>query len=258
MIKIDNNKILPDIKKFLNIYKNRPIKNNHNGMKINHMFALYYLLKKIKPKYIIESGVLKGQGTWLIKKTLPESTIFSIDIDLNQRKYISKKVKYLNDDFKYFNEKITPNKTLAFFDDHTDHLERIKQCKFLNIKNIIFEDNYSLGEGDFNSLKLILNQKNFIHKIHFKSHLKTLIIFVIEILKKIFIQNYIFNIDKIVFRLRDRNNKKNDIQINHIKDIFIFPKILSLIKDKKFKQKLIKNYESELESYNSFTFIKLK
>jgi hypothetical protein len=257
MIKINNNKNLLNIKKFLNIYKNRPIKNNNHGMKINHMFAFYYLLKKIKPKYIIESGVFRGQGTWLIEKTLPKSKIFSIDIDLSQRKYISKKVKYLNDDFKYFNEKIIPDRTLAFFDDHTDHLERIKQCKFLNIKDIIFEDNYRLGEGDFNSLKLILNQKNFIHKIHFISHLKTLIIFVGEILKKIFISKYIFNLDKIVFRLRDRINKKNNIQ-KHIKDIFIFPKILSLIKDKKIKKKLKKNYENELKSYNSITFIKLK
>ena len=189
---------------------------------------------------------------------MPNSKVFSIDLDLTKRKYISKRVKYLDYDFKYFNEKIEPNKTLAFFDDHTDHLERIKQCKYLNIKDIIFEDNYDIDKGDFNSLKLILKQKNFIHKIHFYSHLKTLIIFTIEILKKIFISNYIFNLDKITFRLRDRINKKNNIQLKNIKDIFIFPKILSFVKEKKFRKKLIKEYGKELNSYNSFTYINLK
>jgi len=257
-MKINNDIILINIKNFLKIYKNRPIKNNNHGMKINHMFAFYYLLKKIKPKYIIESGVFKGQGTWLIETVLPNSKVFSIDLDLAQRTYISKRVKYLDYDFKYFNEKIEPNKTLAFFDDHTDHLERIKQCKYLNIKHIIFEDNYEIDKGDFNSLKLILKQKNFIHKIHFYKHLKTLIIFTTEILKKIFISNYIFNLDKITFRLRDRINKKNNIQLKDIKDIFIFPKILSFVKERKFKKKLIKEYGKELNSYNSFTYIKLK
>ena len=257
-MKINNKKILIDIKNFLTIYKNRPLKNNKDGMKINHMFAFYYLLKKIKPKYIIESGVFKGQGTWLIETVLPNSKVFSIDLDLTQRTYISKKIKYLDYDFKYFNEKIEPNKTLAFFDDHTDHLERIKQCKYLNIKDIIFEDNYEIGKGDFNSLKLILKQKNFNHKISFLSHLKTLVIFTIEIIKKIFLSSYIIKLDKINFRLRDRINKKNNLFLKNIKQIYVFPKILSLITDKRIKDKVIKDYPNEINSYNSLTYIKLK
>ena len=31
-----------EIEKFLKIYKNRPIKDNKNGMKINHMFAFFF------------------------------------------------------------------------------------------------------------------------------------------------------------------------------------------------------------------------
>ena len=43
-----------DLKKnfseFLTFYKNRPIRNNQSGMKIDHCYALFTLLKKIKPK----------------------------------------------------------------------------------------------------------------------------------------------------------------------------------------------------------------
>ena len=178
----------------------------------------------MKPKYVIESGVLRGQGTWLIEKTLPNAKIFSIDLNLNTRKYISRKVKYLDTDFKYFSEKIQPEKTLAFFDDHTCHFERLVQCKFFNIKQIIFEDNYVFGEGDFNSLKHILSKKNFNHKTNLLTNLKTLIDFSIEKFKKIYFSNYTIKIDKINFRLRDRINKKNPFLLKNIKQIYTFPK----------------------------------
>lgn len=258
MLNFTKKEIIFELQKFLKIYKNRPIANNKNGMKINHMFAFFFILKKLKPSYVIESGVLKGQGTWLIEKALPNTKIFSIDLDLSTRKYISKKVKYLDQDFQYFDEKIDPKKTLAFFDDHTCHLERIKQCKIFNIKDIILEDNYDEGEGDFNSLKLILKQKNFNHKTSLLSHLKTLIIFIIEIIKKIVLINYIIKLDKIKFRLRDKINKKNNLFFKNIKQIYVFPKFLSLITDKKIKNKVIKDYANEIKSYNSLTYIKLK
>ena len=258
VIKINKKKINYHLKEFLKIYEERPIKNNKNGMKINHMFALFYLLKKLKPKFIIESGVLKGQSTWLIEKALPNAKLISIDINLNSRIYISKKVKYLDKDFKYFNEKIDPNKTLAFFDDHTCHLERLMQCKNFNIKNIIFEDNYRLKKGDFNSLDLILKKKNFVHKVNPISHLKTLIIFSIEIFKKIFFFNYMIKFDKIHFRLRDRENKDNDLFLKNIKEIFEFPKILDLTTNKVLIKKIKKKYKFEINSYNFLTYITLK
>ena len=258
MLNFNKKIIAKELKKFLKIYKHRPIKNNKNGMKINHMFAFFFLLKKLKPKYVIESGILRGQGTWLIEKTLPNTKIYSIDLDLSTRKFISKKVKYLDQDFKYFNDKIQPEKTLVFFDDHTCHYERLKQCKFLNIKQIIFEDNYNVGDGDFNSLKHILNRKNFIHKTSFLTHLKTLIIFSIEIFKKILFSNYTVKIDRVNFRLRDRINKNNKFLLKNIKYMLVFPKILSLINDKKIRDEVKKNYPDEIKSYNSFTYIQLR
>ena len=44
MIKFSQKEVVTKLKKFLEIYENRPIKNNINGMKINHMFAFYFLL----------------------------------------------------------------------------------------------------------------------------------------------------------------------------------------------------------------------
>ena len=77
--------ILEELKLFIELYKNRPIKTNIHGMMFPHMFAVFFILRKLKPEFIIESGVYKGQSTWLIEKTLPQTEILSIDINLKQR-----------------------------------------------------------------------------------------------------------------------------------------------------------------------------
>ena len=79
-----------EVSNFIKIYLERPIKNNEFGMKFPHMFAFYFILKKINPEFVIESGVYKGQGTWLIEKTLPNAKILSLDIKLNQKKSMNK------------------------------------------------------------------------------------------------------------------------------------------------------------------------
>ena len=79
-----NNEILKYLDEFIYLYKKRPIKNNIGGMRFPHMFSFYYLLKILKPEFIVESGVYKGQSTWLIENTLPKSKVLSIDLNLKQ------------------------------------------------------------------------------------------------------------------------------------------------------------------------------
>ena len=124
--------ILKEVKVFRNLYEKRPIKNNKHGMQFQHMFATYFILKKLKPSFVIESGVYKGQSTWLIENTLPNAKILSIDI-FRQRIYF-KKAEYSNIDFKDQNFSNLPKDTLVFLDDHVNHYERLKQAKFFNIK----------------------------------------------------------------------------------------------------------------------------
>src|SRR6188768_1405013 len=91
--------IRDSIPQFLEILKNKPIGNNAGGMKTPHLFATWYMLRKLNPKNVIESGVWKGQGTWLIEQALPGANIYSIDIRLDLREYKSDKVHYFNQDF---------------------------------------------------------------------------------------------------------------------------------------------------------------
>ncbi len=142
------------LKEFSELYKNRPIKDNYWGMKSPHMFSAWFAIQFLKPKCIIESGTWKGQGTWFFEKAAPNAKIHSIDIDLGLREYISEKVIYHNIDFFDIDwNDIPKEKTLCFFDDHQDVVERVKFAKENGFKMLMFEDNYPPCQGDCYSLK---------------------------------------------------------------------------------------------------------
>jgi len=267
--KWDNYEVKHEIQKFIDLYKSRPIKNNKGGMLFPHMFAFYFILKKIKPKLIIESGVYRGQSTWLIEKTLPKSNIISIDTNLKSRVYISKNAHYSDQDFKFQNFSNIPKNTLVFFDDHVSHLERIKEAHYFNIKHVVLEDNYKKNSKkcDFYTIKQAYEKSGFKHKVNFVSYLKTLFKFQNIILKKIFLKNYYadFELNEINNRIRDR--KINDVDYLNlkkiIKDYYEFPSIIDLkIQSKKFlfkkKPKELNFIKNELDYYNYITYIKIK
>ena len=74
----DNLELKKNFFKFLEIYKERPIKNNINWIGIEHTFAIFSILRKIKPSNVIESGVFKGMSSWIIENALPGRKIFFI------------------------------------------------------------------------------------------------------------------------------------------------------------------------------------
>ena len=269
--------MLDELNNFISLYKSRPIKNNNHGMKFPHMFAVFFILKKLKPTFIIESGVYRGQSTWLIEKTLPDAQILSIDIDLDQREYISDKVKYSNLDFKYHDFSKIPADTLVFFDDHQPHLDRVKQSKFFGIKNIIFEDNYPPGYGDFPTLRYAYANKDFNHTLTFLNIVKTTYLLLVQFIKKIVNNSYLISLDQINSRLRDRRSNSNDFKNldKNIETYYEFPPINEFEKtflgidtkkkefetEKPFLKILnsdILEFKDELNFYNYITYIKLK
>ena len=159
----NNFEIVKFLDEFLEIYKERPIKDNSGGMEFPHMFGLYFLLKKLKPDFVVESGVYKGQSTWLIEKMLPNINILSLDPNLNQRKYISKsnKVKYSDLDFINHDFSNITNNSLVLFDDHQNFYERLVFSHFFGFKHIIGDDNYPIFQGDTYSFRKNLFSKWF-------------------------------------------------------------------------------------------------
>lgn len=161
-IKWNRDDILSYINEFNNLYKKRPMKDNNGGMTSSHLLPVWYIIKKLKPKYIIESGVWQGQGTWFFEKACSYSKIIAIEPDQSNLKYKSDKVTYQTDDFLESNWSFLPkNDTLLFFDDHMDSLERLKHAHKLGFKKLIFEDNYPNKNAGCYSPKIILSNKEY-------------------------------------------------------------------------------------------------
>ena len=155
---------------FKELYENRPIQDNTGGMKSSHLFAFYCAMKELQPNLVVESGIWRGQGTWFIRKALPDADIMSFDIDLSLIKYKSDEVQYLERDintvdwkefFKDYPEK-TPEKTLLFLDDHQDFSDRLYFLDEAPFKHVIVEDNYPPNQGDIVSPKKINEGGNYI------------------------------------------------------------------------------------------------
>ena len=122
------------------------------------------------PPLIVESGVLRGQGTWLIENICPNSEIICIDIYPHKKIYTSKKAKYYSKDFKYLDWSNIPENSLAFFDDHQNAVDRLIYAKWCGFKHLIFEDNFStsMERGDCYSLKRAFSNSGFTNKYHEK------------------------------------------------------------------------------------------
>ena len=160
-LKIEN--FAKHIDEFLELYKSKPVFDNTGGMKSPHLFNTFCVLKELNPTLIIESGVWKGQGTWLFENTCPDAAIVSFDVYFGNLIYKSNKVQYVNNDittvdWKNFFETspFNPNTTLLFLDDHMNFIDRLSFIKDSPFENIIFEDNYPPNQGDCISPKKIL------------------------------------------------------------------------------------------------------
>lgn len=156
--------IINNIDEFLKLYEQRPIKNNEGGGLSVNMFELWYALKTLEPRYVIESGVFQGQGTWLIEKTLPYAKIICIEPAYGQILYKSKNAKYLTQDFLTLtNEhisKVQAKNTLVYFDDHQNAYTRLLHCHELGFKHILFDDNHPEYRGKRHlTLEACLNNK---------------------------------------------------------------------------------------------------
>jgi hypothetical protein len=147
----DNSDIINSLDGFLELYKTRPIITNTGGGLSVNLFDSYFVMSQIKPKYIIESGVFQGQGTWLIEKTLPNTSIVSIDPLPQQRIYNSPNSTYITKDFLTFtNDNISKDRaaeTMIYFDDHQDQYTRLLHAYKLGFKHILLDDNHPEYRG---------------------------------------------------------------------------------------------------------------
>lgn len=157
-----------------NIYENS-FSSNNGGMASPDMFTLFFALKTINPKVVIESGVWNGLSTKLIRKSLgPDVTIICLDpreIPSNGYRDNNKNTIYfVGNKFKDFNnldlEKYDPKDIFAFFDCHQNAPLRLLQCNEKKITHCFFNDNYPAKLGSHFTFQHLINNDNRLNKFY--------------------------------------------------------------------------------------------
>ena len=254
----DNHYLLKQLPEFLEIYKKKPILDNYSGMRVEHCFALYCLLRQLKPKHVIESGIWRGQTTWLIKQTIKDVDLYSIDIDLSQKTINFDDVNYLNNDISTYDwNKLDKSKTLIIFDDHVCFSKRIDFILKNNFKHIIFDDNLPNNFISYYTPKIIYEKDILIKKKYIKySNLKRFLFFLIDryISKKFnnhFKITYNKKFVKIIYPPLNNQETLNLIELfrNNINIYYEFPPIIKFNIKKRFN-KVVEKFSVDVDKFD--------
>jgi hypothetical protein len=98
----------------------------------------------LNPEVILESGCWRGFTTYLLDAASSVSTqLYCFDINLRQLNFVSKKAFYFEADIASQQLPIRDKRTVAFFDDHVSHLERLKLSDSYGIQYMAFDDDVS-------------------------------------------------------------------------------------------------------------------
>jgi hypothetical protein len=153
--------MISGLKEFADLYESRPIRDNSGGQLAAHLFYSWFVAKKMQPKFIIESGVYKGQGTWAFEMASPSSTLICLDpYPQYENGYQSNTATYIHYDFSQVDwSGVDKESTLCFFDDHQNALQRVVDVGRQGFKTLMFEDNYPPNQGDCLSLKQIFESQ---------------------------------------------------------------------------------------------------
>ena len=132
--------------------RNRPFVNN-NGMATDTAFYLYYWVRELAPRLIVESGTWRGFSTWVMREAAPEAKIISLDpifalgycLDTTKigAVYWPSDLERMGTDFSCcgFEFMSKPMQSLILFDDHQNKIHRLQQAIQKGFRHIIFDDN---------------------------------------------------------------------------------------------------------------------
>jgi len=140
---------------FAAVYKQRPIFRNIGGMNTNHAFALWFTARALRPKHIVESGVNRGQSTWLLRQAAgPDAWIYCLDPHpqdfLTYSDHASNRTRYfMGTRFRDLGDVDWPaliplserGRTLVVLDDHMAATRRVGQLLAAGFVHLWYDDN---------------------------------------------------------------------------------------------------------------------
>ena len=154
-----------EIRDFMNLLPMCPVHQQGGGGGFNSAMLLWAISRLVAPKLVVESGVHKGFGTWVLRQAVPNAEIHSFDISFAQLRYCSQQVCYHEQDWNTYDLQIsTEIPSLCYFDDHVSQWERLIQANQRGFRYALFDDNlpimclHSDGQTAFPTIDMLWDE----------------------------------------------------------------------------------------------------
>ncbi len=141
----DTDSIRDDVPRFYETYLNLPIRGQGGGSRFVNLLWLFAISKTFRPELIVESGTFMGLSSWALRQGNADARIHSFDIDLgNLRQRCD--ASYHEHDWSEFDfGQVDPQRSLCYFDDHVDQINRVLEAHQRGFKYLVFDDDLSVG-----------------------------------------------------------------------------------------------------------------
>ena len=157
--------LIPLIEEYERVFRAWTHKDLEGGFGFNNGLFLFTFVRTVDPEVIIESGCWRGFTTYLLHHASSATTrLHCFDINLRQLSFVSSKAQYIEDDISKHPLDIRGRRTIAFFDDHVSHLERLKLSDAYGIPFMVFDDDvtflnvHSDGWPPLPSISMLLDE----------------------------------------------------------------------------------------------------
>lgn len=102
---------------------------------------LYTAARLMKPSLIVESGVYKGQTSWLLRRACPDAQLVCFDVDLIQLVYYEASIRYHEADWmEVILDGVDRCSSLCVSDDHVNQARRVREAYERGFDTLLFDD----------------------------------------------------------------------------------------------------------------------
>ncbi len=154
------------VEEFFKIYAQKPVAHNAGGSGFHNCFWLFLAARVLNPAVIVESGVWKGQGSWILRQACPQAAMHCFDLSLKRLVYKDAAIHYHEMDWGRFSfSGLDPAKSLCFFDDHVNNAKRVREAYEKGFRTMIFDDNapahklYGFGLPGMPTIDMLLDER---------------------------------------------------------------------------------------------------
>lgn len=134
--------IAETVTEFLEVYKRRPVFDNRGGSGFHNCFWLFVLARILNPSLIVESGVWRGQSSWILSSASPEAMVHGFDVDIRKAPRETTAIRYHEMDWTEFEfADVDAGDSLCFFDCHVNQARRVREAYARGFRLLLFDDN---------------------------------------------------------------------------------------------------------------------